>query len=574
MKSTRLVVIASVTVLLLLPMAAAAAAQGLALGRDSEPPPTGVILPTPAIQPEQVGPVQHVSIDDAVALALEHNLGIRAERFSPQIQDMVIADARSVWLPSVSVDLTRNNRSTPAASFLAGGETEIIDKLFDNTFTMAQQVPWGGGNYTLGWDGSRSSTTNFFSSFDPVLRSSMRLAYTQPLLRNFGIDAGRQQVSLATTNRGIADVRLRQTMVSTERNVRNAYWDLVFAISSLDVQQQSLALAEESLRNNRSRVEVGTMAPIDILEAEAEVARNEESVIVAETRIEQAEDRLRTLILDPATPDFWNVRIEPIDTPLLQARPIDVEAAIRNALDRRTDRDQLRRQIRNTDTNIEYYSNQRLPDVNVEVNYSLTGVGGTRLIRGVGFPGPIIGREETSFGNVLGDIFTNDFPTWTVGLSIGYPIGRSTADANLARARLERSQTEAQVQEIDLRVAAEVRDVGRQVTMNLKRVDATRVSRQLAERRLEAEQKKFDVGMSTSFLVFQAQRDLAQSRNSELQAILDYIKSLVDFEAVQEVPLGGGGSIPAPTAGAGAPSMAAGAAGVTPAGAGAPGGGR
>ena len=541
--TTRLVPFAQATLLLVGATGAAAAQEPVR--RSPKTPQAAIILPA-TMQPAAAGPIRYLSVDEAVEGALEQNLGIRIRRVDPQIQDLSIADARSVWTPNFSATLSRDNQTTPAASFLSGGEEEIVDTLFDNSLEFNQLLPWGGGNYTVNWDGSRSSTSNFFTSFDPILRSNMRLSFTQPLLRNFEIDAGRQRLLTATTLRDITDVSLRQAIVSTVRNVRNAYWDLVFAFSSLQVQRQSLELAEESLRNNRTRVEVGAMAPIDIVEAEAEVARNEEAVIVAEAQIDRAQDVLRTLILDPASPDFWNVTIEPTDTPLLQAQEIDVEAAIQVALEQRTDLQQLERNIDNTDVNIRYYRNQRMPDVNLQVNYALTGLGGTRLIRGDGFPGPVIGEEERPFGSVLGDIFTNDFPAWSVGVSVGYPLGTSTADANLARSELERSQAELRLRELQLFIAAEVRDVGRRVTMNLQRVEATRVARQLAELRLEAEQKKFGVGMSTSFIVFQAQRDLAQARNSEVFAILDYIRSLVDFEAVQEAPLSGGSSITMP----------------------------
>ena len=547
---TRMVTIARGATLLLVAATGPAAAQEPVRPTRATPQ-AGIVLPA-AVQPGAAGPVRNLSVDEAVEVALEQNLGIQIRRVDPQIQDFSIADARSFWTPNFSATLSRDNQTTPAASFLSGGEEQIVDKLFDNTLGFNQQLPWGGGGYTVNWDGSRRSTSNFFTSFDPILQSNMRLSFTQPLLRNFEIDTGRQRLMTATTLRDITDVSLRQTIVSTVRNVRNAYWDLVFAVSSLEVQRQSLELAEESLRNNRTRVEVGAMAPIDIVEAQSEVARNEEAVIVAEAQIDRAQDVLRTLILDPASPDFWNISIEPTDTPLLQAQQIDVDAAIRIALDRRTDLQQLERNIDNTDVNIRYYRNQRMPDVNLQVNYALTGLGGTRLIRGDGFPGPVIGEEDRPFGSVLGDIFTNDFPTWSVGVSIGYPLGTSTADANLARSQLERSQADLRRRELELFITAEVRDVGRRVRMNLQRVEATRVARQLAERRLEAEQKKFGVGMSTSFFVFQSQRDLAQARNNELLAILDYIRSLVDFEAVQEVPLGGGGSITMPvTAGSG-----------------------
>jgi outer membrane protein TolC len=142
---------------------------------------------------------------------------------------------------------------------------------------------------------------------------------------------------------------------------------------------------------------------------------------------------------------------------------------------------------------------------------------------------------------VLGDLFNNRYPTWTLSLNIGYPIGTSTAEANLARARLQYNQSQTQLKNQQLQVATQVRDVARQVQTNQKRVDTTRAARQFAERRLEAEEKKFAAGMSTSFFVFQAQRDLSQARNNELRALIDYNKSLVDWDTVQEAPLGGGG---------------------------------
>ena len=417
----------------------------------------------------------------------------------------------------------------------------MTDRLLSDSVNVVQDLPWAGGRYSVGWDGSHSSTTNIFSAFDPILQSNVNVNYTQPLLRNLKIDGPRQQLAITRDDREISEVQLRRTVVQTQRNVRNAYWELVFAQSFLEVQRQSLELAEESLRNNRTRVEVGTMAPIDIVEAESEVARNEETVIVAEAGVDRAEDLLRTLIFDPDAPDFWSIRIQPSDSPVLQAREIDVDAAILTALDNRTDLHTLDRNIENTDTNIRYYRDQRLPDVNLEVSYALSGLGGTRLVRGDGFPGPIIGEEQTSFGSVLSDIFSNDFPTWAVGVTVAYPLGTSVADANLERARLQRTQTLLNRRNLEVQVATEVRNAGRNLTMNLQRVSATRAARQLAERRLAAEKRKFEVGLSTSFFVFQAQRDLASARNNEQSAILDYIRSLVDFDAVLEIPLAGVG---------------------------------
>ena len=500
----------------------------------------GIVLPDDIHTQAEQGITRRLSMNDAVEMALEQNLTIQVERLNPQLQDLSIATVRAAWTPTLSTTFQNNDQQRPSSTQLDGGAISTYTTAFSNDIGISQLTKWGG-NYNVSWNSSTQSTSNFFTSFNPSVRSTINFNYSQPLLRNFKIDNARQQLLISTKNREISDVQLRETIVSTVRQVKNAYWQLSYAIASLAVQQQSLELAKESLRNNQIRVEVGTMAPIDIVEAQAEVARNEETVIVAESNIEEAEDGLRALIMDPVTPNFWDINLEPTDTPLLQTREIDIDAAVRNALSKRTDLSRVRKNLENVDVNIRYYKNQTLPDVNFQMNYSAQGVGGTKLTRDSFFGGNVINSVSKGYGSVLGDVFTSDFPTWTFGFTVGYPIGTSTADVNLVRSRLQRRQTETQIKSTELQVAGEVRRVGREVNTNLKRVDATGSARQLAEQRLEAEQKKFAVGMSTSFLVFQAQRDLAQARNNELGAILDYNRAIVDFDAVQEASLTGGG---------------------------------
>jgi outer membrane protein TolC len=287
------------------------------------------------------------------------------------------------------------------------------------------------------------------------------------------------------------------------------------------------------------------MAPIDIIEAQAEVARREEAVILAEASISRAEDRLRALISNPTQPDFWTMRIEPSDVASFTPANVDVEAAVRNALDKRTDIATSQKVIEANDISIRYLRNQSLPDVTANLNYSALGLGGTQRQLQVtpGLPPVILGTNQRSFGNVLGDAFGGEYPTWNFNLQLSYPIGRSNAEANLARARLQNQQSGRQLESQKLSVATQIRDFARTVQTNSKRVEATRSARALSEERLRAEEKKFQAGMTSSFLVFQAQRDLSQARNNELQAIIDYLKSVVDFQTVQEVPLGGGGGV-------------------------------
>lgn len=500
----------------------------------------GVLLPA-AVQQAAASETQvrRLTADEAVRLAAENNLGIQIARFDPQIEDLNILQARTGYTPTLNSSLQQNSNTSPPNSFLSGAQGTLNTDQFSMTTDVQQLLPWGG-QYALGFDSARSTSNNFFSNFNPQLRSSLSFNYTQPLLRGFKIDGTREQILVSQKNREIADVGVRETLTTTSRTVRNAYWELAYQIAALQVARQSLELAEESLRNTRSRVEIGTTPPIDIVEADAEVATRREAVIVAEAQIATAEDTLRALVYNPSMPDFWTIRIEPVDMPPFEPMSVDVDGAIRNALDRRSDLQQAKKTMEATDIDIRFLKNQSMPDVSARVDYGLSAIGGVQFVRapGIGLaPGEIIGEQHRGLGSVLGDLLTNDFPAWTLSLNYSQPIGRSSQEANLARVRLQHSKSETQLKNQELQVATQVRQAARQLVTNQQRVQTTRASREFAERRLEAEQRKFAAGTSTNFLVFQAQRDLAVARNNELRAILDYNQSRVDLETVQEVPL-------------------------------------
>jgi outer membrane protein TolC len=532
----------------------AASAMLCAATAAAQPSPlTSPFSLSPAAQSAQSaqspGPVRRLSVDDAVQLAIEQNLGIQVERVNPQIQDITIAATRSSWAPTLTSNITNKSTDTPVTNVFAGGQNKVTDGRFDTTFGLAQLLPTGT-NYSVSWDSYRATSSNFFNSFQPEVRSGLTLNITQPLLRNFKVDNVRQQLAIEQKVRESTDVNLRATITQTTRNVRNAYWDLSFAINNLTAQRQSLDLARRLLGDNEKRVQIGTMAPIDIVEAQSEVARNQETVIIAEAAIKQAEDRLRALIMDPRSPDFWTVTLEPTQTAELTETVVDVNGAVNHALASRSDVLQQKNSLQQNDIGIRYLRNQALPEVNAVANYGLVGVGGSLLSPLSSLPiggGAIPARtvvSERNFGSVLGDVFTNAYPTWTFGVQIGYPLGTSASQANLAKARLQYSQSETQLRNLELEIVTAVRDAARQVQTNRQRIDTSRVARELAERRLDAEEKKFAAGIQTSFFVFQAQRDLAQARTNEVKALSDYNKSLVDYEAVQEVPLSGSITVP------------------------------
>ena len=487
----------------------------------------------------QSGAVIRLSVDEAVRMALENNLGIQAERLAPQITTLAVAQARAAYAPVLFSNFQTRNSTQPPSSFITGGSTILTNESFSQNGGLQQNVPWGGGQYSFSLDGAKVTTSAIDSRYNPQLSSNLSARFVQPLLRNFKTDALRQQIETSRNNQVIADIGVREQVTATSQAVRNAYFDLIGAIEGHKVSLQSLQLAQESLKNNETKVEVGTLAPIDIIEAEAEVASNEEAVINAEARIKTVEDRLRSLILNPTQPDFWSMRIEPADAPALTPIAIDVEAAITNALANRTDIARLKKQLDNVDVSVRYARNQQLPGLDVVANYNVIGVAGTQFQFGDTFPPVATSQTVRAFSDALRDVFGQDFRTWSVALNFSYPLGTSQAEAAVASGRLQRQQGAVSLRDLELQVATAVRDAARQVETNLKRVEATRKARDRAERRLQAEQKRMTVGLSTTFQLFQAQRDLARQRQQEVNAMIDYNRSVIGFEAIQIAPVGG-----------------------------------
>jgi len=515
------------------PAAATAAVLALLLlpGAASAQP---ITTSLPQAGPGGTAEVLKLTRDDAVRLARENNPDLAVTRFEPAVSDARISAAHAVFLPTFSSRMQRNGTSTPPAN-LFSGETGIETNFWSGDAGLSQQLRWGGGSYDVSFTSQRATTNNPFTSFTPSLTSSLQAIFSQPLLRNFKTDNARAQVEIAERNRDIASIQVRERTAQVEADAEAAYWALVAALASVDVQQRSLDLALELERTNQARVDVGQSPPLDLVAARAEVAQRRENLIVSRTNALQAEDALRTLIIDPKRADYWSVRLDPAErVPAVSGQP-DVEAAVRRALGERSDVAQARKEIENSDTNVALAKNQTLPDLRAQATYLTNGQGGSRLLRTGGFPGTITGVQATSFGDVLGQVLSSDYPTWTVGLTLSYPLGRSADEANLARAQIERDQAAARVRSMELSVVREVREAALRLEQNRQRIETAKLGRELAEQRLDAEQKRFEVGMSTSFLVIQAQRDLAVARDNEQRSYLDYQLAAVNFERVQQV---------------------------------------
>jgi outer membrane protein len=497
--------------------------------------------PAPQAPAPQVpaGPLQRLSIEEAIKLALENNLSLKVERMNPELSDLSIEQAKTAWTPNLTAAMNNNSRTSPISGFFSGATDKLTNEGLSANLGANQLLPWGA-NYNVSWDTSRTKSNSIYSSPNPATAANLTFNFTQPLLRNRAVDNPRQQLVVSRMNRDLTDIQLRQTVLTTVRSVKYAYWNVKAAVAALQVARQSLDLARESLRNNRSKVEIGTMAPIDVVEAEAEVARRTENVITAEASVKRTEDALRTLILDTKSPEFWATRFDLTEQPMFEPTTVDVEAVVKTALEKRTDLQQARKNLEISATTVKYQRSQTLPDLNAVVGYGLSGQGGRKLNQ-VGFPPVTVGEINEGFGTMMNRLLSNEFHNWSFAVQFSYPIGNGAAEANLARTKVQVAQSEVQLQNSELQVVTQVRDVARNVQTNQLRLASTQATRKLMERRVEAEQKKFAAGLSTNFLVFQAQRDLADAQYNELVALLDYNKSLVDLEIVQEAPTAGGG---------------------------------
>jgi outer membrane protein len=474
-----------------------------------------------------------LSLDEAVRRAADSNLDIQVERLNPQTFDLSIAGLQAVYHPTATSRYGRTDNVRLPTSLLNPGSPNISTMTYNAGVTQAMR--WGGGSLTTSFNNQRQASSDVFSNFNPQFNSTLNFNYTQPLLRNFKIDATRQAIQTTIISRDSADLNLKARTTNTLAAVRSAYWDYVFSIQAVDVARQSLTLAQKLLSDNRVRVEVGTMAPMDVVQAQAEEATRSQAVTQATATMRTAELSLKRLIVSGTSDPLWAQHIEPTDRPDFQAVTVDVEGAVRSALQQRTDLQIARNNMASNNVLLKAFNDQKLPAVDLTTTYGGSGLGGTSFtFAGTGLDRVKTGEIPGSYTDTLRSLFNRNYPNWTMQVNVSYPIGGSSADASSARTKLLISQNEAQIRASELTVATEVTNAALQVQNNVEGLAAARAARELSQQRLDAEASRFEVGMSTNYQVVQAQRDLRDAQNSELRALLNYRKSLVEFDRVQQ----------------------------------------
>lgn len=499
--------------------------------------PAQVPVPLP-LTPNDPRPRISLTLDDAVKRALDQNLDIAVRRINQQTYDVTLASLRSVYSPTLNSLVSTQTLKTASNTTISGapqtGDT-ITSSTVQFNGSLQQQVPWHGGSFAAQLNNTRQTTTSLNALFNPSYTPNWSASYTQPLMRNFSIDSNREQILITKINQEISDLDLQQTVTNTLANVRNAYWDYVFAVQSVEVSRQSLALAEELLKNNQAKVDIGTMAPIDVVQAQSQVAAQRQALVTAEGTMRTAEITLKRLIVGGTSDPIWTSAVDPVDRPDFRPEPIELASATQRALATRTDVQQAKKNLEANAITLKLLHDQTLPQADLITRYATTGQGGTRFETiGNGVNRVVTEVVPGGYADALTTLLKQQLPSWSFAVNFSYPLGKSAAEASVARARIQQNQIDAQLKQIELQVTSDVGIAAVQVQNASERVQAAQAARDLAQQQLDAENSKFAVGISTNFLVVQAQRDFATARNNELQAVLAYRRALVEFERVQQ----------------------------------------
>jgi outer membrane protein TolC len=517
----------------------------------------GALANSPRLEQLITNGKMNLSLQDAIALALENSMDIVVQRYNPWMADTGVLKARAggisygtpagVFLASSSTSLpllpydpfltqvfSFDNRKTPINNpFLSGtgggtvtAKPEAVashDAIYNSGY---QQNFTTGTSVKIDWDNTRASSTaaNFFN---PYVQSSLTVAIQQQLLNGAGRFVNRRNIIIAENNRKIADLAFAQQAITTVTNTVNAYWELVYARQNVQVQQQAVTVSQKLYNDNKKQLEIGTMAPLDVTRAESELATNTQNLIVAQTTKLQDELVLKNFISkDPLASNLINVEVVPTDRPDSPAtiQAMNFEDAIKEAFLRRPDLQEQYVNLSNADVDVRATKNALLPTATLSAQYGSFGLAGNSLI---GTP-PV--PHQDGFTAAQNQIFHNEFPDYAVSLNLSLPLRNRAAQADNVHAQLVKRQLEAQVQQVKNNALLDVRNTTIALEQGRAQVEAASKARELQQQTFEAEQKKYQLGASTVYQVILTQRDLITAQGTELRALANLAEAKANYE--------------------------------------------
>ncbi|HEX8281914.1 MAG TPA: TolC family protein [Pyrinomonadaceae bacterium] len=534
----------------------------------TEPPPVAPNFeapPRPLPSAERVGVdmtnQEPLSLNDAIALALQNNNDIDASRIDVQVAEFNLTAARGVYDPVFSSESYYESRTTPTSSTIAGGlNGSVTQKDVTGAVRFGGFSPWGGGAYQLDFSGTRLQTNNQNVTLNPQYPSALTFTYTQPLLRGLRFDQNRRAIEIAKKNLSLTDAQFRQRAIETITQVEQAYWDLVFSLRNLQVQIDAVRQARTQVESNQRLVREGVIAPIDIVAANTQVTTFEQNVYTAQEAVTRAENILKTLILPDRSAPLWSKPITPVTPVSLEPPRVPVEQATAAALRSRPELSQLQTSAEINQIDARYFRDLTRPQLDLVGTYTSAGLAGaqvtpsgnsntgaTALLRTrVNELSAIAGLEplptttgtggtvnENLVGGLpksLSNLAQQDYPTYRVGVRVELPFRNRTAQANYGRTLAEGRRIQNQRAQQEQLIEADVRNAVQALRSSEARLASAAASRGSAELQYTSEQRQFRAGTSTIFLVLQRQNELLAARGRELQAQTDLNKAIAEFQ--------------------------------------------
>jgi HAE1 family hydrophobic/amphiphilic exporter-1 len=497
---------------------------------------TSSILAPLALSPiekaEKDGTLLRLSLKDLTKLALQNNLDIAISDTNEEIQQQRLIQAYGPYDPMITSRLGVSSTKAPNTNQtnIASGQQSFNKQDYSNwNFGFSQAVKTGG-TLQASWNSSRTDTNQLFSLFTPQYSAQASVQFTQPLRRNFRIDQNRTNIKLVNMDMKINDSKFKQQVVTTIAGIQGVYWDLVSAIRAYDIARESVRLAQITLRDNRKKVEIGTLAPIAITEARATMASREGDLISAEQGIFQVENALLSKISNDRNAEIWHKVIAPVDTPEFKDFKISLDDAIDTALKNRPELEQIDLGLRETDLNYDMMANLKKWQFDLTGGFGTVGVAGPQSISpSTGVPQivpSLVGGLPTAYKTIFSGGYTN----WSVAFNIQIPLRNRSVDAQLAQLKVNQRQSLMARKNQELAIQVDVRNAVQALDTNKKRIDQARLARELAAEQLDGEEKRFQAGLSQNYLVLQRQNDLSVAQYQELQALISYRKSIITLQ--------------------------------------------
>lgn len=464
-----------------------------------------------------------LTLDEARELALSRNLALVVERYRHEESQLRLWQNEGIYDPNLTLDLSTFDETQPSVSFLDGADVQTSE---GQTWNLGMSRLFStGGSGSVAFNNRRSESNSRFANLNPSYRVDFDLTLSQPLLRDRGKDATNRFLRIARTNLDISLENFESQVVATLQAVEDAYWNLVEAQAQLGVADESLALAKQLHEQNRVRVDVGTLAPLELVQSEAGIASREEQIIRARALVGDSEDVLRQLMnLEDA--NLWDLPLVLETDAERDEVAIDLEDAIATAMAERPELRSKRLSQGDLSADVDYFRKQQLPRLDFRVTYGVNGLGGD-LSETDFFTGELIREQPGGYQDAIDQAAEGDFDGWSAALNLVYPVFNRNAKAAYALAETGFERGEMELADLELAVTTEVRRLARFVDTARQALESARVSRRLEEKNLEAEQKRYQNGMSTSFQVLQIQEDLTEARSREVAAITGYRKALV-----------------------------------------------